>query len=224
LSRREFRDGRTLLEGLHGVRHWLDRGRACAFSTAEFQTIAEALERLGAFDLLAGYATAAAGREPEEPLYEFYILLARIEGRSERLTPADAARLEAIARKAGERRDLKLVSRITAFVGAGLPKLPIDWDDLDEAFADPFEEAFGLPDTDDVDFGALDAVAIRAIELLETHPAAAVVDILVRDVADGPLGRGLPKAALREMVTMIVGLAAGQVGGRRRAGRRHRGR
>ncbi|HEY0553971.1 MAG TPA: hypothetical protein VGG20_06860 [Thermoanaerobaculia bacterium] len=224
LNRREVRDDRTLVaEGLAMIRRWLDKGRDCAFTSAEFQTVAPLLERLGAFDLLAAYAGSAAAREPDELLYDFYAVFARVRGKVENLGPADMLKLDEIARKAGERKDMKLAAQIANLLDAGMAPLPFD--DFDEDFDDPFGGPFGPPGVEDAVIGAAEKAAGRARVLLERHSPDEVVEILLREYADTPLGRNAPdKFALRALFTLMVEMAAEERGGSARSRRRGRGR
>jgi hypothetical protein len=225
LNRREVRDNRTLAaEGLAMTRRWLEKGRGCAVTSAEFQTVAPLLERLGAVDLLASYARSAADREPDEPLYEFYGVVARVRGKPENLGPGDILALDRIGRTASERKDVKLAAQIARFLDAGTGPLPFD-DDFDDGFEDSFGGPFGPPELDDAVINAAEEAIGQARILLEKHPPEEVVEILMRDFDATPLGRKAPdKFALRTLFRVMVEMAAEERGGFRRPRRHGRGR
>jgi hypothetical protein len=235
LNRREFRDNQKLsAEGLKRIRRWLAQGSACAFSSAEFQTLAEIFERFEAFDLLASYAGAATAREPDEPLYEFHRIFAHARGKNYLVNPIDADRLEELVKKAGERKDVKLVYRIMDFLEGDLPPLYGPMDDADDAFEDDFpDDPFGGgpfgggpfgggPKPSQADLDAMSDLTDRIFELLETHSPNDVVDLLVKDFTTSPMGRGVPKSAVRSLFTLLVNAAADESRSRAQAGRQSR--
>jgi tetratricopeptide (TPR) repeat protein len=239
LNRREFREDRKLsADGLKAIRHWLKRGAGCALSDAEFQTVAETLERLKAFDLLRAYAEGVFRRGSGRSLAEFYWIVANAKGDANRLTPFDGDRLEDIISGALERKDLHLAYKVMDFLDQGMPPMPFDDLDVDDfldlpppggfSTGSPFDDLFGNPFAGvDAQANEIEVVVARASELLRRHSRSEVIDILMKEYGKNPMVNSLPKGLVRALFDMVVDAAmgAGPAAGKRgTAPRRKRGR
>ena len=211
---------------LKPVYRWLEKGRSCSFSAAEFQTLAAAFERMARYDLLGSYARAAAAREPGEPLYEFHIIVARVAGKAIHLTTADLDRLARLVERAQERQDEALTFQIIRFVETARREFGgfddfDDFDDDDDEFDNPVAGP-EMPGADEQAF--MEEVATIALSLLEQFEPAQVVDQLMTRMGNHPFAKGIPKAMIRAAFTMMVETIANEPVGRGGTRKNRRGR
>ncbi len=223
LNRQDLRQ--TVARGgtvLKPVYRWLEKGRSCPFSAAEFQTLAAAFERMARYDLLGPYARAAAAREPGEPLYEFHVIVAGVAGKAIHLTAADLERLARLVERAQERQDEALAFQIIRFVDMARREFEYfdDFDEDDEV-DDPFTEP-GKPSAAEQAF--MEEVATIALSLLEQFEPAQVVDQLMTRMGNHPFAKGIPKAMIRAAFTMMVETIADHPIVRGGTGKKRRGR
>ena len=189
------------------IRGWLLKGASLDWSAAEFHPIAEMFWRVDAYDLLGDYAKFAGRREPEEPTWRYYQLVARSKGDPGRLSFAETEELFDMEEAAARRHDFHTANRIQRFIkGSGPNSAPrrgsrrvsrvdlMDFDDDDQSL-DALSDvlAMGLEDTPP------DMVK-RMIEKLGQRQA---VTALVDRLRASPLG-AMPEPLLHELAKNIV--------------------
>jgi tetratricopeptide (TPR) repeat protein len=205
----EARERKKVVVGLiFRIREWLLKGSSLAWSAAEFHPIAEMFKRADAYDLLGDYAKPARQREPEDPTWRYYQVVARTKGDRSRLSFSETEELIEIAEDASHRHDFHMANRIRRFIeGSGPESSPCrgsrwitevdrpNFDDEDEA-DDTLSEllAIGLEDTPP------DMVK-RMIAKLGQHRAVMALSERIRK---SPLGVMLPEKMLRELAKGIV--------------------
>jgi cellulose synthase operon protein C len=110
---------KALMELVFRIRGWLLKGAALPWSAAEFHLIADLLQQGKAHDLLGDFVRRAMQREPADPTWRLYQLLARTEGDADKLSMREMDELINLSRTATERNDLQLVKRIRRFIEEG---------------------------------------------------------------------------------------------------------
>ncbi len=209
-------DRRALSGLLLGTRAWLEQGAGIAWSAAEFQLLADVFVRFDAFELLGTYARAARGREPANPEWRFFEIVARTRDNGRAMTMAETNELDTMAQAASERRDFHAVKRITRFLGMDLPgssrktRVAHDFvDDIDDA------EILELLQMvlKDMPKGAADTLRGRVGEIGRT----AAVEETMDNFRSSELGAILPEPMMRQLCEDMVSRATG--GPRARTGR-----
>jgi cellulose synthase operon protein C len=113
LGQKEIRGSRrAIAPAMRRIEPFLERGSRIAWSSAEFQAIAELLAHLHEFRVLHRYASAALQREAGDHAARFYQIMARAEGDSDRLTAVQESELRTLLQQAGERQDFRLCNRV----------------------------------------------------------------------------------------------------------------
>jgi len=201
---------------LPGMHAWLLQAADFAWSPAEFETLAGALVRFEAFDLLQEYARAARRREPADPTLRFHEIVARTRGESDRLSMAETDDLEEMTHAAASRQDFHTANRIQRFLtgnggapfGRGRPGgLPggFDIDDMD---------------TDELLDAVMDQMAGRSGDKLRRLARdlgrEGAVEHMIEEFRSNPLGRAMPRPMLRDLCETV--LKAALDGGRRGQG------
>lgn len=123
LGQKEIRDTRKKIAPvLRQISHFLVNGSRIAWTTAEFQTIAELLTHLREFAVLRTYARDAL-RRSDDQVVEFYEIVAHTEGNSNRLNVPQEAQLYDMLEQAARREDFSLFNRVQRFlIGPGASK------------------------------------------------------------------------------------------------------
>jgi hypothetical protein len=161
-----------------------------------------------AHDLMGDYAKPARQREPEDPTWRYYQVVARTKGDPGRLSFSETEELIEIAEDASHRHDFHMANRIRRFIeGSGPESSPcrgsrwiskVDLPDFnDEAEADDALSellAIGLEDTPP------DMVKRMIAKLGQRRAVMA----LVERIRTSPLGAMLPEKMLRELAKGIV--------------------
>ena len=205
----EARERKKVVAGLiFRIREWLLKGSSLAWSASEFHPIAEMFKQADAYDLLGDYAKSARQREPDDPVWRYYQVVARTKGDPGRLSFSETEELIETAENASHRHDFHMANRIRRFIEGSGPEssarrrsrwttdvdLP-DFDNEDQADEALSELlAIGLEDTPP------DMVK-RMIAKLGRHRAVMALDERIRT---SPLGAMLPEKMLRELAKGIV--------------------
>jgi tetratricopeptide (TPR) repeat protein len=187
-----------LLGGLHT---WLEQAAGLDWSEAEFETLAELLVRLEAFDLLKSFAAAARRRDPANPAWRFHEVVARTRNDGALVSDAETDDLLEIAIAAGGREDFHAANRIKRFLeeGFGMPRAgpgspEPDWLDGD----------------DTLDFGDIDGLIETMIDGMPRSSADALreqdraVTELVAELRHSPIGALVPAPQLRKLAQAMV--------------------
>lgn len=107
---------KALTKLIFPIRGWLLKGAALSWSAAEFHPLAEMFQRLEAYDLLGDFVRLAQRREPADPSWRLYQLIALTEGDADRLSWREEDELIDLARSAADRRDFHMANRIRRFI------------------------------------------------------------------------------------------------------------
>ena len=211
LGQPEAAGNRKAVSGvLPGMYAWLLQAADFAWSAAEFETLAGALVRFEAFDLLQDYARAARRRDPADPALRFHQIVARSEGDADRLSMVETNDLEQLADAAADRQDFHTANRIRrfAFGNADAPfgrrrrgrpaDLP-DGFDIDDMDPDELLESM------------MDQMAGRAGDelrrLARDLGREGAVEHMIEEFRSGPLGRSMPRPMLRELCETVIAAA-----------------
>jgi cellulose synthase operon protein C len=108
--------GKALTELIFGIRGWLLKGAALPWSAAEFHPLAEMFQRLEAYDLLGDFVKLAQRRDPGDPSWRLYELMAQTGGDADRLSRRQMGELIDLARSAANRSDFHMARRIGRFI------------------------------------------------------------------------------------------------------------
>ena len=209
-------DKRALSGLLLGTRAWLEQGAGIVWSAAEFQLLADVFVRCDAFELLGTYARAARQREPANPEWRFFEIVARTRGNGRAMTMTETRELDDMAEAASERRDFHAARRIARFLGMDLPgssrrgRLADDLeDDIDDA---EMLELLRMV-LNDMPKGAADNLRGRVGEIGRT----AAIEETMDSFRSSELGAFLPEPMMRQLCEDMVSRATG--GPRARRGR-----
>jgi hypothetical protein len=119
----EARERKKVVVGLiFRIREWLLKGSSLAWSATEFRPIAEMFKQADAYDLLGDYAKPARQREPEDPTWRYYQVVARTKGNAGRLSFGETEELMEIAEDASHRHDFHMANRIRRFIESSGPE------------------------------------------------------------------------------------------------------
>ena len=123
MSGDEARASKKVVAGLiFRIRGWLLKGSSLAWSAAEFHPIAEMFKQADAYDLLGDYAKSASRREPEDPTWRYYQVVARTKGDPGRLSFSETEELIEMAENASHRHDFHMANRIQRFIEGSGPE------------------------------------------------------------------------------------------------------
>jgi len=209
-------DRRALSGLLLGTHAWLEQGAGIAWSSAEFQLLADVFVRFDAFELLGTYARAARGREPANPEWRFHEIVARTRGNGRAMTMAETRELDDMAEAASERRDFHAARRIARFLGMDLPgssRRGRMADDLGEDIDDAEMLELLRMVLKDMPKGAADTLRGRVGEIGRT----AAIEETMDNFRSSELGAILPEPMMRQLCEDMVSRATG--GPRARTGR-----
>ena len=190
---------------LLGLRVWLERGAGFDWLPHEFQALANAFARFGAYDLLEAYARAARRRSPANATARFYQIVARTRGRADRLSAAEAEDMLAMAQAAAAREDFHAANRIERFLdgeplaGPGRRHRRQRRGPVDAVEAEALEMLIETM-MDEMPRGAADGLRAMVREL-GREAAVAVLAEQFRDTAFGP---PMPEPLLRELCETVV--------------------
>jgi hypothetical protein len=218
IGRPEAGENKRVVAGLLlSMRAWLRQAAAFDWTDAEFHTLAEALARFEAFDLLQDYARAARQRDPTNPIWRFHDIVARTKGNADRLSMAETDDLFEMADAAAAREDFPAVKRIERFLNQN-DRLPVGRGRAD----------IGLPDIDEAEMAAMFMAMMNEMPKGATDSLRALVKELGREAAiaqmvdqfrTSPLGPDMPEPMLRQLCEVMVAKAmAGSQFGRRTRG------
>jgi len=195
LGQREIGESKRALAPLLGrMEGWLRAGARLDWPPAEFQEIAETLQRFGLFDTLRAYARQADQCASQDSVARFYAIVAETQGDGRRVSLEQEEDLHDLAEQAAARQDFHVVNRIQRFLDGparasgprrGGPEEMLDAEDLQEFFDMALDELPAmLPDKE-----------IRGM-LNDLGHAATVnaIDLMLRD---SPLGMVLPAPQIR---------------------------
>jgi hypothetical protein len=218
IGRPEAGENKRAVAGLLlSMRTWLLQAAAFDWPDAEFHTLAEALARFEAFDLLQDYARAARQRDPTNPIWRFHDIVARTKGNADRLSMAETDDLFEMADAAAQREDFQAVKRIERFLNPH-DRLPVGKGRAD----------IGLPDIDEAEMAAMFMAMMNEMPkgatdslraLVKESGREAAIAQMVEQFRTSPLGPDMPEPMLRQLCEVMVAKAmAGSQFGRKTRG------
>ncbi len=217
LGQVEVSEDRRALSGLLlGTQAWLEQGAGIVWSAAEFQLLDDVFGRFDTFELLGTYARAARQREPANPEWRFFEIVARTCGDGRAMTMAETHELDDMAEAASERRDFHAARRIARFLGMDLPRSSRRGrmaDDLGDEFDDAEMLELLRMVLKDMPKGAADTLRGRVGEIGRT----ATIEETMDNFRSSELGAMLPEPMMRQLCEDMVSRATG--GPRVRTGR-----
>ena len=198
---------RALAPLLARAEGWLRAGARLDWPAAEFQEIADMLQRFGLFDTLRAYARQAGQRASQgqcasqEGVARFYAIVAETRGDGRRVSLDQDEDLHDLAEQAVARQDFHAVNRIQRFLDGparasgprrGGPEEMLDVEDLQQFFDMALEDLPAmLPDRE-----------IRG--MLNDLGHAATVNAIAQVLRDSPLGMVLPAPQIRLLAEATV--------------------
>jgi len=201
-------DKRALSGLLLGTQAWLEQGAGIVWSAAEFQLLADVFVRFDAFELLGTYARAARQREPANPEWRFFEIVARTGGNGRAMTMAETHELDDMAEAASERRDFHAARRIARFLGMDLPRSSRRGrmaDDLEDDIDDAEMLELLRMALKDMPKGAADTLRGRVGEIGRT----AAIEETMDSFRSSELGAILPEPMMRQLCEDMVSRATG---------------
>jgi len=201
-------DKRALSGLLLGTQAWLEQGAGIVWSAAEFQLLADVFVRFDAFELLGTYARAARQREPANPEWRFFEIVARTGGNGRAMTMAETHELDDMAEAASERRDFHAARRIARFLGMDLPRSSRRGrmaDDLEDDIDDAEMLELLRMALKDMPKGAADTLRGRVGEIGRT----AAIEETMDSFRSSELGAMLPEPMMRQLCEDMVSRATG---------------
>jgi tetratricopeptide (TPR) repeat protein len=97
------------------IRAWLQRACSLVTPAAEFHALGDMLLRAGAYDLLRDFALAGKRREPGEPAWRFYEIVARTKNNPELLSMREEDELTDMQDQARCRQDYHWYNRVERY-------------------------------------------------------------------------------------------------------------
>ena len=201
-------DRRAVSGLLLGTQAWLEQGAGLVWTSAEFQLLADVFGRFDASELLGAYARAARQREPANPEWRFFEIVARTRGNGRAMTLAETHELDDMADAAAERRDFHAARRIARFLGMDLPRPSRRGrvaDDLDDDIDDAEMLELLRMVLKDMPKGAADTLRGRVREIGRT----AAIEETMDSFKSSELGAMLPEPMLRQLCEDMVSRATG---------------
>jgi len=201
-------DKRALSGLLLGTLGWLEQGAGIVWSAAEFQLLADVFVRFDAFDLLGTYARVARQREPANPEWRFFEIVARTRDNGRTMTMAETHELDDMAEAASERRDFHAARRIARFLGMDLPRSSRKGrmaDDLEDDIDDAEMLELLRMALKDMPKGAADTLRGRVGEIGRT----AAIEETMDNFRSSELGAILPEPMIRQLCEDMVSRATG---------------
>ncbi len=206
LGQKDIQDNKRVIASvLWRIEPSLVGGSRIVWSTAEFQTVAASLHRLGAFDALLAYAREAMRRDHADPPARFYRIVAQIKGDRYRLTDAQETELYDLIDQVGSRQDFHMLNRIQRFLdgpdtipsGRGRPAYSapaemFDADDMEELLDMAATGMAGMPDKE-----------VR--KLVNEFGRNRAIDMMAEVVAASPFGAILSNQQVVDLCATLVG-------------------
>jgi len=185
---------------------WLREATQVPFSPDEFHPVAEALLRAQLFDVLGDFAAAALRREPREPVWRFYRIVARTENDPDRMHYPESEEIFDIRDGSRARETFALGNRIQRY--------------LDSSGDDPAakrrakrvaarEQAFVGDDTASLIEEVFDAIPPGEVRrLLKIHGPGGAPRAIATQLANAPTLGAVPIPALEQLARILMEMVA----------------
>ena len=194
--------GKATAELVWRLRLWLQKATGIPFSPAEFHPVGDLLLRAQAFDVLRDYAVAGKRREPDEPVWRFYEILARTRNNPDWLHLGETTELVDMRDNAMRPGDHHWRNRIQQY--------------LESAGDDPASKrrarrlaASAAADEDEAMAAMLgtilDSVSPHDVRrLIKTNGPDGAASALIDRLAKQPIGALLPRSALADVAKTLI--------------------
>jgi cellulose synthase operon protein C len=209
LGQREVRDSRrSVAPAMRAFEPFLARGSRIDWSPAEFLTIAEMLAHLRNFHPLLLYATQALKRQAGNLAARFYQILARAEGKRERLNGVQESELFRIMEQALQRQDFAVFNRAQKLMfglasGKAIHRVPgtgkasaeqLDGEDMAELLASVAGQMSGMP-----------AREIR--DIVNELGRKRAIEMMAATLSDSPMSDVLSEEQMLQLCAALVAQA-----------------
>jgi cellulose synthase operon protein C len=181
------------------IRGWLCKGGGLDWSVKEFQPIAEILKDAEAYQVLGAYAKLGCQRDPDEPLWRLYWLMARTKGDRGKLTYREATEL---AEQAAESENYHEARLIGDFLDSG--------DDFEDAPARATPSSLTEQIMEMIDASMRDLSPEQIRQLVATGGKTRAVKVVANRLKNSEVGALFPTAAIRSLANEIVESALGK--------------
>ena len=181
---------------------WLRKATSVQFSAAEFHPLGDLLLRAEAFDLLREFALASKRREPREPAWRFYEIVARTKNNPDWMHVGESEELFEMQSKARGPRDYPWYNRIRQFIeSSGDDPAAMRRARRLAAYAQANEED-ELPRALEMIFESVPPDDVR--RLIKNHGKDDAIGVLCDKLAKSPVGALVPRPALATMARTLV--------------------
>jgi hypothetical protein len=181
---------------------WMRRATAIEFLAAEFHGLADLFLRGEAFDVLGDFALAAKRREPKEPVWRFYEIVARTMNNPDWIYFGETDELVEMANNAAKQKDHQWVNRIRRYM-EGLGDDPAAKRRARRLAA--AAEASDEEELEDALEAIFKSVSPQDVQrLMKKHGKVNAVAVLVDTLANSPVGALLPRPQLASMARTMV--------------------
>jgi hypothetical protein len=194
--------GKATAELVWKLRLWLQKATGIPFSTAEFHPVGDLFLRTEAFDVLKDFALAGKRREPDEPVWRFYEIVARTRNNPEWMHFGETTELVEMRDNASRPGDYHWRNRIQQY--------------FDSAGDDPASKrrarrlaASAAASEDDAMAGMLETI-LESVSphdvrrLIKTNGADGAASALIDRLAKQPIGAMLPRPVLAEVAKTLI--------------------
>jgi cellulose synthase operon protein C len=181
---------------------WLRKATDVRFSTAEFHPLAALLLRTQYFDILGELASEEKKREPEEPAWRFYQIVARTRNNPELMSVGETRELIEMRDQPRNPRDFHWRNRIQRYFDSSgddpaakrrAKRIADQQSELEEVeMASTLEAIFELISPRDIR------------RLIRAHGKDGAPFALTGKLVASPVGRTLPRPALARIASMMV--------------------
>ena len=178
---------------IYRIRGWLLKGGGLGWSIREFQPIAEILKGAEAYQVLGAYAKLGCQRDPDEPLWRLYWLMARTKGDRGKLSHREAIELAEHAAESENFHDVRLIGDF----------LDSD-DDFEDAPASAGPSSLTEQIAEMIDASVRDLSPAQIHQLVATGGKARAVKIVANKLKNSEVGELFPPAAIRSLAIEIV--------------------
>ena len=194
--------GKATNELVWKLRLWLQKATGIPFSPTEFHPLGDLLLRAEAFDVLKDFALAGKRREPDEPVWRFYEIVARTRNNPEWMHFGETTELVEMRDNANRPGDYHWRNRIQQyFDSAGDDPASKRRARRLAACAAASEDAAmaGMLET------ILESISPRDVRrLIKTNGADGAANAVIDRLAKQPIGAVLPRPFLAEVAKTLI--------------------
>jgi tetratricopeptide (TPR) repeat protein len=207
LGQKEIRNSRrAIAPAMRRIESFLESGSRIAWSSAEFQSIAELLVHLREFRVLHRYAGEALQREPGDHTARFYQILARADGNCDGLTDVQEGELHTMLEQAGKRQDFHLFNRVQKLLFGGEATRAIHGKLRPAAASEPLSEAEMTEMMAAI--GSKPILPPKEVRMMVKELGRDLaIDMLAATMADSPMGEIMSEEQVMQLCAALVAQA-----------------